>query len=40
MENLTERKCQRNVTITNAIQNLSLLKDLMQLKKYNCFYFL
>ena len=34
MASLTEHKCQRNVTLTNVIQKLSLLKDLMQLKKH------
>ena len=34
MANLTKHKCQRNFTMTNVIQKLSLLKDFTQLKKY------
>ena len=34
MANLTEHKSQRNDTLANAIQKLSLLKDFMQLKKH------
>ena len=33
----TEQKCQRNVTWTNAIRKLCLLKDLMHLKKHTVY---